>query len=61
MATEPFDAAKYVKPGISLEEVNEIKEAFDLFDEDGGGTIDPQELKDSLEMLGFDSKKSTIG
>ena len=35
-----FNAADYVRPGLSEEEVNEIKHAFDLFDTDGGGSID---------------------
>ena len=27
-------------PGVSTDELEELKEAFDLFDKDGGGTID---------------------
>ena len=34
----------------------EIKEAFDLFDTDGGGTIDPGELKAAMTSLGFEAK-----
>ena len=37
-----FNAKSYEKPGLTEEEVLEIKEAFDLFDTDGGGTIDPK-------------------
>lgn len=37
-----FNAKAYERPGLTEEEVLEIKEAFDLFDTDGGGTIDPK-------------------
>ena len=35
-----FDAKAWAKDGVSEEEVNSIKIAFDLFDSDQGGTID---------------------
>jgi hypothetical protein len=35
-----FNAAAFVKPGLSEEEVLEIKKAFDLFDTDQGGSVD---------------------
>ena len=37
-----FNPKHYERPGITTEEVLEIKEAFDLFDTDGGGSIDPR-------------------
>lgn len=37
-----FNARAFERPGLTEEEVMEIKEAFDLFDTDGGGTIDPK-------------------
>lgn len=37
-----FNAKNYERPGLTEEEVIEIKEAFDLFDTDGGGSIDPK-------------------
>ncbi|CAN0530735.1 unnamed protein product, partial [Scytosiphon promiscuus] len=30
------------RPGLSEEEIEEIREAFNLFDTDGSGTIDPK-------------------
>ena len=39
MAFNPND---YVTPYVSQEEVLEIKKAFDLFDRDLGGAIDPR-------------------
>ena len=39
MAFNPND---YVTPYVSVDEVLEIKKAFDLFDRDLGGAIDPR-------------------
>ena len=39
---------------------DEIKEAFNLFDTDGSGTIDPKELKSAMQSLGFEAKNATI-
>ena len=65
--TKGFNAADFVKPGLSEEEVNEIKHSFDLFDTDGGGSIDFKgnllsyiELKAAMVSLGFDSKNAVI-
>ena len=33
------------RPGLTDDEVEELRQAFDLFDTDGGGTIDPKELR----------------
>jgi centrin-1 len=41
-AKQPFNPKDYEKPGISSEEVLEIREAFDLFDYEGNGYIDPK-------------------
>ncbi len=45
---------------MTEDEIEEIKEAFDLFDTDGSGTIDPKELKSAMESLGFEAKNQTI-
>lgn len=37
-----FNPKAFERPGLTEEEVMEIKEAFDLFDTDGGGSIDPK-------------------
>ncbi len=34
--------------------------AFDLFDTDGRGTIDPKELRAAMQSLGLDAKNQTI-
>jgi len=48
------------RPGLSEEEIEEIREAFNLFDADGSGTIDPKELKAAMQSLGFEAKNQTI-
>ena len=40
--------------------MQELREAFDLFDTDGSGTIDTKELQVALRALGFDSKKEKV-
>lgn len=42
------------------EQKAEIKEAFDLFDTDGTGTIEAKELKVALRALGFEPKKEEL-
>lgn len=48
------------RPGIPEWQMQELKEAFDLFDTDGSGTIDTKELSVALRALGFDSKKEKV-
>jgi len=43
-------AKTYERPGLSEEEIEEIREAFNLFDTDGSGTIDPKELKAAMQV-----------
>lgn len=53
-------AKTFERPGLSEEEIEEIREAFNLFDTDGSGTIDPKELKAAMQSLGFEAKNQTI-
>jgi len=46
--------------GLTEEQKQEIREAFDLFDTDGSGTIDAKELKVAMRALGFEPKKEEI-
>ena len=39
-AKSGFDPKAYAKNGVSEEEVNTVKAAFDLFDTDQGGSVD---------------------
>ncbi|CAI5704136.1 unnamed protein product [Peronospora effusa] len=42
------------------EQKQEIREAFDLFDTNGNGTIDVKELKVAMRALGLDPQKKEI-
>ena len=44
----------YERPGLSEEEIEEIREAFNLFDTDHSGSIDYRELKAAMRALGFE-------
>uniref|UniRef100_A0A8C5GF82 Caltractin-like n=1 Tax=Gouania willdenowi TaxID=441366 RepID=A0A8C5GF82_GOUWI len=48
------------KVDLTEEQKQEIKEAFDLFDTDGTGSIDVKELKVAMRALGFEPKKEEI-
>ena len=56
----PKKNRSYERPGLSKEEIEEIREAFNLFDTDGSGSIDPRELKSAMQSLGFEAKNATI-
>lgn len=45
---------------MTEDEIEEIKEAFNLFDTEGSGKIDPRELKAAMQSLGFEAKNPTI-
>ena len=57
---DEWNPKKYEKNGLTEDEVNEIKEAFDLFDSDKSGEIDVDELKQALKNLGIDAKNQTL-
>ncbi|XP_018320247.1 caltractin-like isoform X1 [Agrilus planipennis] len=62
MATGGATRKKKDGPKFELNEQqkNDIKEAFDLFDIEGVGTIDSKELKVAIRALGFEPKKEEI-
>jgi Ca2+-binding EF-hand superfamily protein len=45
---------------LTEDEIEEIREAFNLFDTDGSGKIDPKELRAAMQSLGFENKNPTI-
>merc|ERR1711877_55748 len=55
-----FRAEDFARPGLSEDEVEEIKEAFDLFDNDGSGAISVSELTGAMKSLGFDVKHAVV-
>uniref|UniRef100_A0A8C2MVS3 EF-hand domain-containing protein n=1 Tax=Cricetulus griseus TaxID=10029 RepID=A0A8C2MVS3_CRIGR len=48
------------KPELTEDQKQEVREAFDLFDSDGSGTIDVKELKVALRALGFEPRKEEM-
>ena len=48
------------KNDISEEQKQEIREAFDLFDTDGSGSIDAKELEVAMRALGFEPKEEEV-
>merc|ERR1712054_302856 len=55
-----FRAEDFARPGLSEDEIDEIKEAFDLFDNDGSGAISVNELTSAMGSLGFDVKHAVV-
>merc|ERR1719291_1029212 len=53
-------AAGRVRQGLDEEQVEELREAFNLFDTEHAGAIDARELKAALRALGFEVKKEDI-
>merc|ERR1712127_294403 len=48
------------KGGLSEEQMEEIREAFNLFDGDQSGAIDVRELKAAMRALGFEVKNEEL-
>jgi len=60
MRRTPAATRKTKKPGLTEEQVEEIREAFNLFDTDHSGSIDYRELKAAMRALGFEVKKEEL-
>jgi len=56
----PVRRKVFERPGLTEDEIEEIREAFALFDTDSSGVIDPKELKAAMQSLGFEQKNPTI-
>ena len=48
------------KPQIDEEQLEELKEAFHLFDTQHSGSIDSREFKAAMRALGYEFKKSDV-
>ncbi|MEW5299864.1 MAG: hypothetical protein WDW38_010798 [Sanguina aurantia] len=46
--------------GLTIEQKDELKNVFDLLDEDGGGSIDAKELKMAMWAMGFETTQDEI-
>merc|ERR1712227_638131 len=51
---------KKAEGGLTEEQIEEIREAFNLFDADNSGAIDVRELKAAMRALGFEVKKEEL-
>merc|ERR1711879_589329 len=60
MALRKFNAGGKKQKELTEEQKQEIKEAFDLFDTDGSGSIDSKELKVAMRALGFEPKEEIL-
>merc|ERR1712072_1162174 len=59
-AQKTFEAKFWERPGLSADEVQEVKDAFDLFDTDSSGAVSVQELIDAMVSLGIDKKNEAV-
>lgn len=55
-----WKAEDYATLTIPIEEVRDIKTAFDIFDGDLSGVVDPQELKNAFVSLGFGGQNKFV-
>jgi len=58
--TKAFNADDYVTVTLPREEVIEIRTAFEVFDDDGSGVLDPSELKQAFVDLGFTGQNKFV-
>merc|ERR1711939_589760 len=59
-AQKTFEAKFWERPGLSADEVQEVKDAFDWFDTDSSGAVSVQELIDAMVSLGIDKKNEAV-
>jgi len=57
---KPFVADDFVTMTLPREEVVEIRQAFEIFDSDGSGIMDPAELKQAFIDLGFTGQNKFV-
>lgn len=60
MASTSYKRKVGPKPELTEDQKQEVREAFDLFDSDGSGTIDVKELKVAMRALGFEPRKEEM-
>ena len=49
-----------LQQGFTEDEIEELREAFNLFDTEGKGVINPQDLRGAMQSLGFETKNPII-
>ena len=58
--SKPFNPDDYVTLTLPRDEVVDIKQAFEIFDQDGSGIMDPAELKQAFIDLGFTGQNKFV-
>ncbi|CAL8088737.1 unnamed protein product [Calicophoron daubneyi] len=58
--TKPQAQGRGAKSELSEEQKQEVREAFNLFDEDKTGSIDIKDLKVAMRALGFEPKREDV-
>ena len=59
-APKEFNPDDFVTMTLPREEVLEIRQAFQIFDQDGSGIMDPAELKQAFIDLGFTGQNKFV-
>ena len=57
---KPMAKSSNLQQGFTEDEIEELKEAFNLFDTEGRGVINPQDLRGAMQSLGFETKNPII-
>merc|ERR1712100_226584 len=60
LAQKTFEDKFWERPGLSADEVQEVKDAFDLFDTDSSGAVSVQELVEAMQSLGLEQKNEAV-
>jgi hypothetical protein len=55
---DALSTANYKQTALSSAQATQIREIFELFDTDGGGCIDQNELQFAMTALGFQTSES---
>eukprot|EP00826_Nyctotherus_ovalis_P055536 TRINITY_DN7384_c0_g7_i2.p3 TRINITY_DN7384_c0_g7~~TRINITY_DN7384_c0_g7_i2.p3 ORF type:complete len:166 (-),score=65.51 TRINITY_DN7384_c0_g7_i2:135-632(-) len=62
MASSVMQPSMYIqtRPGLTEDEVEEVKQVFDSLDIEGVGFIDPLKLRSSMQSLGFKARDQAV-
>ena len=58
--TPTFDPKKYLKPGLTENDVIQIREVFEAFDADGDGLLNPGDIRNALLKFGYKASSDTV-
>ena len=54
------DYQKYLQPGVIKEDILELKQIFDMFDEDKSGSISPKEIIEAFHTSDYNIDDKVI-